>query len=342
MCPRLVAARVIFPWLAVCAVALAAPRTAHADDGFVWRAPAGCPAAAAVRARVEQRLGVPLEGAIHGIEIEITREGREFVAVVDARALTVANDIRTLRSARCDALADALAVILARLASEARRTEPTLLAVTTTTSTPRGVADPLANDTADAPEREVVATVRAGARASHGRAPVVGRWGGGVRALALSGVGALPRVNLGAELAGFVRREARFAELSIGRWVPQSARFDAGAPARVDVSMDVVTLRGGWNPGTLPIRAWLGIELGKMQGTGVAVLDPRSAAGRWIAVSGGFGVAWPMSPRARLVGTFEVAVPVERTRFMLDSGAELFQPAIGAARCALGLELGWP
>ncbi len=314
-------------------VAIAAP--ADADPAFGWRAPASCPRAEAVRARIERRLGAPIDGVVHGIEIEITVDGKAFVAHIDARALTVANDVRMLRSTRCDELADAIAVIIARLATQARRLEPEhdLIAEQVVQAEPPRV------QVADARGPDEEARVDA--------APVVGSvqpahlWGGGVRLLALSGVGALPRINLGGELAGYVRRDHLFAELAIARWVPQSARFDPGAPARVEVSLDVLTLRAGWATERLPIRAWLSGEIGRIQGEGMAVVDPQIGSARWLAVGGGFGVAWPMAPRARLVGTFELAIPLERTRFMLQNGNDLYQPAAAAARCALGLELGW-
>ncbi|CAN5733725.1 hypothetical protein BH11MYX3_BH11MYX3_19140 [soil metagenome] len=319
-------------WLPLVAlVAMAAP--ADADPAFGWRAPASCPRAEAVRARIERRLGAPIDGVVHGIEIEITQDGKAFVAHIDARALTVANDVRMLRSNRCDELADAIAVIIARLATEARRIEPAheLIADQVVHAEPPRV------EVAGGPDEEVhvdAPPVTAAVRPAH-------RWGGGVRLLALSGIGALPRINLGGELAGYVRRERYFGELAVARWVPQSARLDPGAPARVSVSLDVLTLRAGWGTEQLPIRAWLSGEIGRIQGEGMAVVDPRIGSARWVAVGGGFGVAWPMAPRARLVGTFELAIPLERTRFMLKNGGDLYQPAAAAARCALGLELGW-
>ena len=317
-------------------VAVAAP--AAAEPAFGWRAPTSCPRADEVRARIERRLGGPIDGVVHGIEIEITRDGTGYVAQIDARALTVANDVRTLRSAKCAELADAIAVIVARLATEVRKAEPTR--GTPSTEPQMLDAAPTVVSVVDEPgpaqeqQTRVVRTVSSTAVAHR-------RWGGGVRALALSGIGALPRINIGGEIAGYVRREDYFAEVGLARWVPQSARFDPGAPARVDVSLDVIALRAGWGPEYLPIRAWLLTEVGRMQGEGVEVLEPRVGTSRWIALGGGFGVAWPMAPHARLVGTFEVAVPLQRTTFMLQQGADLYEPSVVVARCALGLELGW-
>jgi hypothetical protein len=320
-----VAARVI---RALLLLAIAA-RSVAAEPAFGWHAPAKCPGEADIRARVESRLGGPIAGAVRGVEITITRDGNAFVAEIDARALTVANDVRRLRSARCEDLADAVAVVIARLSSEVRAAAPP--PVEPAFEAPRREAE------VRGPEEELVKPAVYRER----ELPAQHDWGGGGRLLALSGIGALPRINVGGELAGYVRRHRNFAEVAVARWVPQSARFAPGGPARVDVSLNVITVRGGWGPEDLPIRAWLMTEVGVMRGAGMDLVDPRTESGRWVAVGGGFGVAWPMAPRARLVGTFELAIPLNRTTFMLQNGGDLYQPAAAAARCALGLELGW-
>lgn len=306
----------------LCSLALTATSSlAAADPGFAWEAPAGCPDAADVERRVARRLGGPLDVAVHGLEIAVVRDRAGFAATIDARSMTVANDVRTLRSARCDALADAVAVILARLASEAR-------AVVSPVSPPAGSAGYAV------PRDRTLALVAAAAPPPRPRT-----WGGGGRALGVSGVGALPRVNLGAELAGYVRHEARFAELALARWVPEGPAH-AGAPMR-PVTLDVATVRVGWRPEAVPLRAWLAGEVGAFGG-GVTMAGVRAETARWTAVGAGFGVAWPMAPMARLVGTVELAVPVTEIAVALPSGTELYRPSPAAARCAFGLEVGWP
>jgi hypothetical protein len=69
--------------------------------------------------------------------------------------------------------------------------------------------------------------------------------------------------------------------------------------------------------------------------------DPRAGSSRWTALGGGFNVQWPMSPVARLVGAIELMIPLERTVFMLEDGRDLYRPSSAAARCSLGIELGW-
>lgn len=341
---------------------------------LVWRAPSGCPDAADVRTRIERRVGSSIAQAVHGIEITVVRERGAYVATIDARALTVANDVRTLRSARCDELADAVAVIVARLASEARGRgtstangapdtangawDPANGAWDTANGSPAGRIGHRRSDTAhqDAESTHLNAIPDDARAVARDRGPddeelgLVNRvppmpddrkWGGGGHVRGLSGAGALPSLNVGVELAGHVRRFDRFIEVGAGLWIPQSAHLQVGAPARVDVSLQVISLRGGWSPRDLPLRAWLTAEVGRIQGIGIAVDDPRAGSSRWTALGGGFNVAWPMSPVARLVGAVELMIPVERTVFMLEDGRDLYRPSSAAARCSLGIEVGW-
>jgi hypothetical protein len=304
-------------WLGL---ARAAPTPAHAeprtDAGLRWQAPASCPDAGEVRARIERRLGVAIDRVVHGIEVEITGASAAgdgapgYVARIDLRGITVENEVRVLTSPRCDELTDAVAVIIVRLATESRA-----LAIAP-------------------PGAPVIAPPAAGPAASRA-------WSAGLRVLGLSGIGAIPRVGTGGELGVFVRHLDRFMELAEARWLPSGAVLFPNAPGRVDVSLDVTALRFGWGPEDLPLRAWIGGELGSIDGQGVALGDNRLGSGLWIGGSAGVGVAWPVTPRARVVGTFELAVPFHRARFVLLDGGQVFRPDPAAARAGLGLELGW-
>ena len=305
--------RVACIWLALLATAHAEPRT---DEALVWQAPANCPDAADVRARIERRLGMPLE-KVHGIEVEITPDGTAFVARIDLRGITVENTIRTLSSARCDALTDAVAVIVARIAIDAIAAR----------AAPQEVEY-------EAPPPYAHHEVPVAPPAPH-------PFGGGVRLLGLSGVGALPGVSVGLELAGYVRYHDAFVEVAGAAWEPTPKTLSNGAPGRVEVGLGTIGMRAGWGPEDLPLRGWIVAELGVIQGAGQALDDPQIGAGGWFALGGGFGVAWPMSPHSRIVGTVEAVAPVGRARFVLADGTELFRPGPATARCAFGLEVGW-
>ena len=47
-----------------------------------------------------------------------------------------------------------------------------------------------------------------------------------------------------------------------------------------------------------------------------------------------------MFPTVRLVGTFELAVPLERAGIQLNDGVEIYRPSWLTAHTALGLEFG--
>ncbi len=301
-------------WLSL-VVVVTATATAHAEPstgaGLVWQAPPSCPDAAEVRARIERRLGMPIDRAVHGVEVKIVRDsgGREprFVAQIDLRGITVANEVRVLNSARCDELTDAVAVVIARIAAEHRQ--------------------PTANGRHELGWIEV--------RASPPSVPHV--WGGGVRALGVSGIGVLPGVGVAGELAAYVRRRSLFVELAMVRWRPRPEVPYMSEPDRVDFGLDAVALRFGWGPEQLPLRGWVVAERGMIDGDAVVLDDGREGPARWAGGGGGFGVAWPMTPHTRLVGTVELVVQFQRPPFVFDG----IRPGLASARCAFGLEIGW-
>lgn len=173
------------------------------------------------------------------------------------------------------------------------------------------------------------------------------RWGGGIRLTGLSGIGALPGRNYGGEVAVHLRRDEVFGELALGRWMPEQDHRVAAGSDFVDLKLDLWTLRAGWASMKMPLRGWALVEIGERAGTsGMSGVVSRMVMGdtpserRWRAVGGGFGVAWPMSEQARLIGSLELAVPLDREPVMLARyGAFEADPLV--ARTCVGLEVGW-
>jgi len=303
--------RAVCLWVALVAWGAPAHAEPRSDVALVWRAPRSCPVLADVQARIERRLGVPIDRAVHGIEVEITSSGDgRFVARIDLRSVTMANEVRVLTSARCDELSDAVAVVIARIAAENRAP-----AAEVQRERPRPVLTPLAVE----------------ARG----------WGGGVRALGVSGIGALPGVGVGGELAGYARIHSMFVEVAATRWLPGHGMAPPGSSASVDVGLDVIALRIGWRPEDAPVRGWIAGELGSVAGDSTQV-DRHVGGGRWAGIGGGFGVAWPMSSHTRLFGLIEAVFPLERAQFLIQDGVELYRPDPVSVRSGLGLEIGWP
>jgi hypothetical protein len=305
--------------------------------GLAWQAPASCPTEAIVRARIAQRLGESLDDSlVSGIDIAIAREHGTFVARIDLRALTVANDVRTLRSRHCDELADAVAVVVARVAREravggwrvhAHGKRPDRIH----TAPPPVVA---VSDVDVVLDRHVEAR-----RPDASVAPRL--WSFGVRLSGVSGIGIVPEVGVGAELALTVRRRSALAELAGTRWLASGADARIGGPAHVDVGLQVTAARIGWRPEHLPLRAFAAAEVGTMDGVGVGVSNPQNNGGRWFAAGAGFGVAWQMTPWLRLVGSTEVLAAIERVRFALGNGVIVYAPSPMSARASCGIEVGW-
>jgi hypothetical protein len=308
--------------------------TAAAEPAeLTWQAPAACPDSDGMRARIEARLGRSLDDS-DGVAIDVAVTHHRYVARVDLGALTVANDVRTVSSTRCDELADAVAVIVARAAGEHRVARKRPLAMRPA----EPVADAVPVATADAEADEPATTITA----SVPDVPHPRVWSVDVRLSGVSGVGVIPKVGLGGELAITLRRKNALAEIAETRWMVSEAQIHTGGPARVDVGLDATAVRLGWRPALLPLRAWASVEGGSMYGTGVSLDNAQLGSGRWLAAGTGFGVAWPISRWVRLVGTTEVMVAIERVKFSLGDGMTVYAPSPMSARATCGLEIGLP
>ena len=306
------------------AVLITVAATAHAQSvamvdsppSLTWRAPAECPDLDSVRARVEQRIERSIDGAVRGIEVDVALAAGRYIARVDLRAVTVANDVRTLNAKRCSELADAVAVIVARVASEAIAKQRVAV---------RDEADASTTKLVDLPP-----PVQAKPRV----------WTLGARVSAVNGIGVIPKVGVAGEGAITLRRKNTMIELSYTRWFDSAAQHHDGGPPKVDVVLDSVCARYGWRPTALPLRAWAAFEWGYMSGTERKLPD-QLQEGRWLAAGAGFGIAWQMKPWIRLFGANETMVAFDRLRFTNGSGAVVYAPSPMSFRTIVGLEAGW-
>ena len=282
--------------------------TPISDLGLVWSAPPECPDAAAVRARIEQRAGTTIEALTVGaIEISVRHTGDEMIA-----AVTVDGDLRELRSASCDELADAVAMIVARVARVrvARREDPVEAAVVT--------APPVSIDVAPSSP-----------------------WSAGARVATTSAVGVLPGVAVGGELGVFVRRGSIAGELGYARWRAGSAH-DLMYGDDVAIGLGAGVARLGWRFSSVPIGAWVVGELGSMTGTGAIWDDGRAASARWCAAGVGTGAHWMLGRRVELRATAEALDAVVRPRFELGDQLTVYEPARISTRVSVAVEVGWP
>jgi hypothetical protein len=291
---------------------------------ITWSAPTGCPDEAGLKLRVEQRLGRSLDDVEARVDIVVTRSGNRFTA----RVATVE---RTLTSSRCTELADAVAVIVARIASEAIARAEREIEEIVIYAPPRPFV--AAADVPNEPVDSVEPPRRDGKY-------VPKPWTIGARVSALSGIGLLPQVGLGGEVAVTVRAGRHLAELGMARWVKSAAQFIDGGPAKVNVDLDVTVARYGWRPALMPLRAWVAVEVGNMHGAGIRLPTAQIDDGRWIAAGTGFGIAWQMTPWIRLFGSTEAMVAIERARFS-NGDMIVYAPSPMSVRTTCGLEVGW-
>ncbi|MFT3697186.1 MAG: hypothetical protein QM831_28850 [Kofleriaceae bacterium] len=294
---------------AVVLVALLAS-TASADEiGFHWSAPAACPNLTGITERVEQRLGHPLDPAFR-IEIAVTGH---FVARVQ-----IGTDTRSLTSDRCDALADAIAIVVARAAEEQTQPKPPVVEQVRIAS----IAVPVVMEAPVLVHRDLTVP-----EAPH-------PWSLGVRLSGVSGIGIVPEVGLGAEVAVSARIHSTMAEVSATKWLASGADK---SNSHVEVGLEVTAARIGWRPENLPLRAWMSGEFGSMDGNGTN----GESSGRWFAAGAGFGVGWPVRPWLRLVGSTEALIAIDRVKFTETTGQVIYAPSPISARATLGIEVGW-
>jgi len=295
--------------------AIALPRAAIADE-LAWRAPAGCPGRAEVGARVEQRLGVSLdEITAGGIAIEVVARDGGFAATLDVAGVRE----RELVGATCDELADAVAVIVARVERERGvRRSARVVAVAAPPPPPL-----------EQPDQPVAA--RHGPR----------RWQIGARAATLAGICVVPGVGFGGEVTALARVGLATLEIGAARWLTSSAQVEHQAIDRVDVDLAVATARIGARLPNVPLRGWLVGELGSMSGTGVEMDTRRSGSGRWVAGGVGFGTAWNLGRGVAVVIAAEAIDAAQRPAFVLVDGSILYESPRISARTWLGVEVAW-
>lgn len=315
-----------------------------------WEAPRGCPDEAALRARVDARLSRPL-GAGDSIDATVTvaRRGRQLRAQV--RVWTPAADAeRELVAPRCDELADAVAVVLARAVAEARARVITddaaaLLAISVDpVALPPPDCDPLrpgsCPDAIDPLRRRPPRSTIADDLAPRRRPPMTPR-DGGLRASTVSGAGISPHVGFGVELGVWFRWRGLAGEVVATRWLERLAELPPSRRFGAAIGLDALAARACWNPDTFGPRICVLGERGTMSGRGVGLFESRIGEATYSAIGLGISLRARLRPHVALVGGFDMLSAIARPRFVLDRGTLLHQPDPFAGRVGFGLELGW-
>lgn len=332
----------------LCATSIAAadqlgvdgPTPTVEDRRIEWTVPDECPLYIELVARVEARLGTELPASSPRMRVIIRgKHGKRLVATVwQVLESGQGTEPRTLSSDACGPLTDAVAVVIARVTRDSIAAaaippppeveEPPEAAVITSFPASRR-ADPSPLPRERPPEAPYVPPPRSVADAA------LTPMGFGTRMLAVSGVGTVPGVGLGGELALFARRRNVFGEVALTRWSPRaSAGGLTTEPA--SVGLDVIAARFGYVPSRTLLRTWAVTEVGRW--TSRYEMPTRAH----VAVGAGAAVAWPITNQVRVIGVFETTMTVVRNPFQAaPGGPEIHRPSAGAARCSLGFEFGW-
>lgn len=286
-------------------VALLAVTAAPAHAAWTWTAPDTCPDEKAFRDAVSRRVDRPLEQIPLGVDVVVAAEGSGFAARVTVQGAI--EDARVLTNDSCAELADAVAVVIARLVS--------------TLPEPRAPSPP------PVVRHEVQRSTP---------------WNGGLRLSGLLGTGSAPGLGIGGELGAWVSRGSLELSIAGSRWKANTAMLE-GTMSGVDVAVQAVAVRAGWRQraGSLRGGAWGVGELGSIRGDGIGLMNDRSGSSRWSAAGAGGGIAVPLTPRIALLASAELKFVLDRTQFRVDSGTAVYRTPAFAFHGGLALEAAW-
>lgn len=327
--------------LAMTAGLLAVP---DSDDAVAtplsWQAPAQCPDASAVMARIARLMGrMPSRGELRvsGLVTQVDR-GFSLALHIEAGALV---DDRVLVAERCEVLADTMALVTAvvvdPIAAAVVIDVPGLVAVAAAddaAADPLGV--PVAAGSGRAPSRVRVRESTPTPERPRSSEPL-GVWG---RARAGGQLGAVPGFTGGVELAIALGTRRWRGEVVGAYWFART--LDSGEVS-LRVQLGTVTPRVC---ATVPQRrldviACVGPELGVMRGD---VAGGPTRQPFWLALAAEAGMRLRVSPRVSLWATIGAAAPLVFPRFRLvaASGAQqrdVYRPASAGARMGVGVEV---
>jgi hypothetical protein len=319
--------------LGVIAVALAleAPGTATPVS---WRAPAECPDAGSVSARVAKLMGrAPVaDELVVDAEVTAVEGGWSLRLRAESRGVV---DERVLVADSCEVLADTAALVAAVIVDP--------IATAVTTHVPERTDVVASEDVAEDPTETRVPARRAAAAPRERRpprAPASGAIALSLRARAGGQLGAVPGPSGGPDLAiGIGGRRVR-GELVGSYWLPR--RVDGASPSlRVHLGTIAPRVCGTLPQRRIDVALCTGPEIGVMRGD---IGGGGSRLPLWIAFTAEAGVRAPVSPRVAIWATAGAAAPLRFPRFRLVDGTgtrteEVYRPSVATLRIHLGVEV---
>jgi len=293
---------------------LAGPLGARDAFELSWRAPADCPSHAEASAALTRLAAAGSELADARVEIERTADGWQGT-------LSTPGGQRRLRGETCDAVVQALTVMLALAADQASLPAPATAAPERAPAVP---PPPLS-----APLLPAATGPRSGL-------PL--RWA--VRIGIWAEVGMLPGPSLGPRGVLELRRGDWSVELGLGALLPRHVELAGGGSPASDISWF-----GGQVAACHALGQYLstcfGVESGRLSGTGSGVDEPIDAHGWWLAGTAAARWRGPLDERAVLSWQLGlgVAAALLRPEFGFDDLGVLHRPSAVSGRLFVGL--GW-
>jgi hypothetical protein len=309
-----------------------------------WEAPASCPDAAFVDARLQSYLGDDVEFTATARVVELA-DGHEATVEVAAAGGT---NTRTLRGTDCTTVADAVALVIAvdvdvlavanhagvRIVLEGELPEPP--------EPPPTIPEPSPPAEAVPPPEPMQPRV---ASSTASPPPQSNDLGFALRLDAGLGVGALPQANFVAGLTAAIRWRRWRWELSGAHHFERPARLEPpneGAGANVWLWAGSVRARFVPSVKSVEFPLGLGVELGDMIGDGAGVMNSQRRHGLWGA--GLLGAALVVVPHPRIGLWLDPALVLAFARpgfgvGTLQGRQVAHQPGVPGFRATLGLEV---
>ena len=288
--------------------ALSIAPSAHASP-LEWSAPAACPARDDVQARIERRLGASLDALERRVTVDVSRDGGAFIARVSLDSESD-HELRTLSAESCDALADAVTVIVARVA----RVRPHM-AMMPAPATALELAVPHESPPID---NGVPVSID-------------------VRLAALASIGVLPGAAVGGEVAAIATSGAKSFELAFIGWRETQMTSPTQMLLGVALDQSSIAMRGGLRLGALPVHVRAGVEVGLLRGTGLGETGTTATA-PWYAATVGAVARWHAGRWLILESGADLAVS-ERVRFQTDASQDVYVTGVVSARLSVGAEV---
>ncbi|MBX3207130.1 MAG: hypothetical protein KF764_18935 [Labilithrix sp.] len=300
---------------------------------LAWDAPAGCPDAAFVTARVEAILrGPPAAPVAVVARGTVERAGAAYHLALTLRTGDL-EETRAFDAATCAALAEAAAVVVA-LAIDPSRDD----ASTERTPPPEPTPAPEAPPPPPA------------ARPKRNRSPTSPRPPAPISRVALGlggalGLGALPEASGAVLVSGTLRLERVRVGLLGSVTMPVSATFDRSAGATFH-QLEAGAFGSYLVPiGPVAIGPAANLELSHVRVRGFGIREPKLSTTFWPTAVVGARLEAKLASRLGLFSRADALFPIAAPAFSLatpEGSVRLHEPGLPALRLSLGLEIVLP